>query len=198
MLWVTGHWPLEYNRCGSCATRHEAARSDSVEYKVEPWTEACSGLNRWVCDWVFNLAVSCVVWFNFQWNMDWFLTFAFCHWLFVWLYDPQKFKPFIKNVIKYASLENSEVINMTDCFPPYTFCPLQQDEESPGHSPPGSPPAFPDEDPEAGFQFRRRAHTFSHPPVKKRISFDGQLPIQNKQTPLRRQQSVNPELLQSR
>uniref|UniRef100_A0AAX7TTH1 TBC1 domain family member 4 n=1 Tax=Astatotilapia calliptera TaxID=8154 RepID=A0AAX7TTH1_ASTCA len=69
--------------------------------------------------------------------------------------------------------------------------------ESPGHSPPGSPPAFPDEDPEAGFQFRRRAHTFSHPPVKKRISFDGQLPIQNKQTPLRRQQSVNPELLQS-
>lgn len=75
MLWVTGHWPLEYNRCGSCATRHEAARSDSVEYKVEPWTEACSGLNRWVCDWVFNLAVSCVVWFNFQWNMDWFFTF---------------------------------------------------------------------------------------------------------------------------
>uniref|UniRef100_A0A669EYQ8 TBC1 domain family member 4 n=1 Tax=Oreochromis niloticus TaxID=8128 RepID=A0A669EYQ8_ORENI len=71
------------------------------------------------------------------------------------------------------------------------------DEESPGHSPPGSPPAFPDEDPEAGFQFRRRAHTFSHPPVKKRISFEGQLPIQNKQTPLRRQQSVNPELLQS-
>uniref|UniRef100_A0A669BBV2 TBC1 domain family member 4 n=1 Tax=Oreochromis niloticus TaxID=8128 RepID=A0A669BBV2_ORENI len=69
--------------------------------------------------------------------------------------------------------------------------------ESPGHSPPGSPPAFPDEDPEAGFQFRRRAHTFSHPPVKKRISFEGQLPIQNKQTPLRRQQSVNPELLQS-
>uniref|UniRef100_A0A3Q2V5M3 TBC1 domain family member 4 n=1 Tax=Haplochromis burtoni TaxID=8153 RepID=A0A3Q2V5M3_HAPBU len=69
--------------------------------------------------------------------------------------------------------------------------------ESPGHSPPGSPPAFPDEDPEAGFQFRRRAHTFSHPPVKKRISFDGQLPIQNKLTPLRRQQSVNPELLQS-
>uniref|UniRef100_A0A669C9C4 TBC1 domain family member 4 n=1 Tax=Oreochromis niloticus TaxID=8128 RepID=A0A669C9C4_ORENI len=66
--------------------------------------------------------------------------------------------------------------------------------ESPGHSPPGSPPAFPDEDPEAGFQFRRRAHTFSHPPVKKRISFEGQLPIQNKQTPLRRQQSVNPEL----
>uniref|UniRef100_A0A3Q3IUR9 Rab-GAP TBC domain-containing protein n=1 Tax=Monopterus albus TaxID=43700 RepID=A0A3Q3IUR9_MONAL len=69
-----------------------------------------------------------------------------------------------------------------------------QDEESPGHSPPGSPPAFPDDDPEAGPQFRRRAHTFSHPPVKKRISFEGQLPNQSKHAPLRRQQSVNPEL----
>uniref|UniRef100_A0A3Q0SQ72 TBC1 domain family member 4 n=1 Tax=Amphilophus citrinellus TaxID=61819 RepID=A0A3Q0SQ72_AMPCI len=65
--------------------------------------------------------------------------------------------------------------------------------ESPGHSPPGSPTAFPDDDPEAGFQFRRRAHTFSHPPVKKRISFEGQLPIQSKQAPLRRQHSVNPD-----
>ncbi|XP_045910822.1 TBC1 domain family member 4 isoform X1 [Micropterus dolomieu] len=74
----------------------------------------------------------------------------------------------------------------------------KQDEESPGHSPPGSPPAFPDDDPEAGLQFRRRAHTFSHPPVKKRISFEGQQPSQSKQSPLRRQQSVNPELLQSR
>lgn len=73
----------------------------------------------------------------------------------------------------------------------------RQDEESPGHSPPGSPTAFPDDDPEAGFQFRRRAHTFSHPPVKKRISFEGQLPIQSKQAPLHRQHSVNPELLQS-
>ncbi|XP_070693811.1 TBC1 domain family member 4 isoform X3 [Pempheris klunzingeri] len=73
----------------------------------------------------------------------------------------------------------------------------RQDEESPGHSPPGSPPAFPDDDPEAGLQFRRRAHTFSHPPVKKRISFEGQPAIQSKQPPLRRQQSVNPELLQS-
>uniref|UniRef100_A0A8C5G7Z6 Rab-GAP TBC domain-containing protein n=1 Tax=Gouania willdenowi TaxID=441366 RepID=A0A8C5G7Z6_GOUWI len=45
----------------------------------------------------------------------------------------------------------------------------RQDEESPGHSPPGSPPAFPDDDPEAGLPFRRRAHTFSHPPVKKRV-----------------------------
>uniref|UniRef100_A0AAQ6ADK9 TBC1 domain family member 4 n=1 Tax=Amphiprion ocellaris TaxID=80972 RepID=A0AAQ6ADK9_AMPOC len=73
----------------------------------------------------------------------------------------------------------------------------EADEESPGHSPPGSPPAFPDDDPEAGLQFRRRAHTFSHPPVKKRISFEGQSVSQSKQAPLRRQQSVNPELLQS-
>ncbi|XP_010788939.1 TBC1 domain family member 4 isoform X2 [Notothenia coriiceps] len=71
----------------------------------------------------------------------------------------------------------------------------RQDEESPGHSPPGSPPAFPEDDPDAG-QFRPRAHTFSHPPVKKRISFEGQLSSQ-RQAPLRRQQSVNPELLQS-
>ncbi|XP_041806101.1 TBC1 domain family member 4 isoform X4 [Chelmon rostratus] len=73
----------------------------------------------------------------------------------------------------------------------------RQDEESPGHSPPGSPPAFPDDDPETGVQFRRRAHTFSHPPVKKRISFEGQPSGQGKQPPLRRQQSVNAELLQS-
>uniref|UniRef100_A0A8C4EB31 TBC1 domain family, member 4 n=1 Tax=Dicentrarchus labrax TaxID=13489 RepID=A0A8C4EB31_DICLA len=59
--------------------------------------------------------------------------------------------------------------------------------ESPGHSPPGSPPAFPDDDPETGVQFRRRAHTFSHPPVKKRISFEGQPSSQGKQAPLRRQ-----------
>ncbi|XP_068428607.1 TBC1 domain family member 4 isoform X2 [Clinocottus analis] len=79
----------------------------------------------------------------------------------------------------------------------------RQDEESPGHSPPGSPPAFPEDDgggggsPEGGPQFRRRAHTFSHPPVKKRISFEGQPAGQSRQAPLRRQQSVNPELLQS-
>ncbi|XP_031725959.1 TBC1 domain family member 4 isoform X5 [Anarrhichthys ocellatus] len=76
----------------------------------------------------------------------------------------------------------------------------RQDEESPGHSPPGSPPAFPDDgdgDPEAGLQFRRRAHTFSHPPVKKRISFESQPAALSRQPPLRRQQSVNPELLQS-
>ncbi|KAL6101176.1 tbc1d4 [Pungitius sinensis] len=74
----------------------------------------------------------------------------------------------------------------------------KQDEESPGHSPPGSPPAFPDGDPESGQQFRRRAHTFSHPPVKKRISFEGQPSGAGKQPPLHRQQSVNPELLQGR
>ncbi|XP_063743252.1 TBC1 domain family member 4 isoform X2 [Eleginops maclovinus] len=73
---------------------------------------------------------------------------------------------------------------------------FERDEESPCHSPPGSPPALPDVDPEAG-QFRRRAHTFSHPPVKKRISFEGQPISQSRQAPLRRQQSVNPELLQS-
>ncbi|XP_068602053.1 TBC1 domain family member 4 [Brachionichthys hirsutus] len=74
---------------------------------------------------------------------------------------------------------------------------FERDEESPGHSPPGSPPAFPDGDLEAGMQVRRRAHTFSHPPLKKRISFEGQPSSQAKQPPLRRQQSVNPELLQS-
>ncbi|KAM6934394.1 TBC1 domain family member 4 [Xenentodon cancila] len=72
----------------------------------------------------------------------------------------------------------------------------RQDEESPGHSPPGSPPAFPEDDAQSGQQFRRRAHTFSHPPVRKRISFDNQLSNQSKQAPLSRQQSLNPELLQ--
>ncbi|XP_056145479.1 TBC1 domain family member 4 isoform X1 [Lampris incognitus] len=73
----------------------------------------------------------------------------------------------------------------------------RQDEESPSHSPPGSPTQLTDDDPEAGLQFRRRAHTFSHPPVKKRISFEGQTASQSKQAPLRRQQSVTPELLQA-
>ncbi|XP_007547221.1 TBC1 domain family member 4 isoform X1 [Poecilia formosa] len=73
----------------------------------------------------------------------------------------------------------------------------RQDEESPGHSPPGSPPAFPDDELESGPQFRRRAHTFSHPPVRKRISFESQPANQTKQAPLRRQHSVNPELLQA-
>uniref|UniRef100_A0A8C7Y867 TBC1 domain family, member 4 n=1 Tax=Oryzias sinensis TaxID=183150 RepID=A0A8C7Y867_9TELE len=73
----------------------------------------------------------------------------------------------------------------------------RQDEESPGQSPPGSPPAFPDDDPESGMQFRRRAHTFSHPPLRKRISFESQLSNHSKQAPLHRQLSVNSELLQS-
>uniref|UniRef100_A0A3Q2ZM39 TBC1 domain family member 4 n=1 Tax=Kryptolebias marmoratus TaxID=37003 RepID=A0A3Q2ZM39_KRYMA len=72
----------------------------------------------------------------------------------------------------------------------------RQDEESPGPSPPGSPLAFPDDDQESGQHFRRRAHTFSHPPVRKRISFESQPTNQAKQAPLRRQHSVNPELLQ--
>uniref|UniRef100_A0A8C5BTD7 TBC1 domain family, member 4 n=1 Tax=Gadus morhua TaxID=8049 RepID=A0A8C5BTD7_GADMO len=73
------------------------------------------------------------------------------------------------------------------------------DEESPGHSPPApaSPSGFQDDDPGAeGLQFRRRAHTFSHPPVKKRISFEGPPANQSKHPPLRRQQSLAPELLQ--
>lgn len=72
----------------------------------------------------------------------------------------------------------------------------RQDEESPGPSPPGSPPCFQDDDddPGAGVQFRRRAHTFSHLPVKKRISFEGQPAAQGRHPPLRRQQSVNSEL----
>ncbi|XP_034043124.1 TBC1 domain family member 4 isoform X3 [Thalassophryne amazonica] len=74
---------------------------------------------------------------------------------------------------------------------------FDRDEESPGHSPPSSPPPFPDEDLETGQQFRRRAHTFSHPPVRKRISFEGPSTNQSRQVPLRRQQSINPELLQS-
>ncbi|MEQ2198707.1 hypothetical protein XENOCAPTIV_017016 [Xenoophorus captivus] len=61
-----------------------------------------------------------------------------------------------------------------------------------------SPPAFLDDDLESGPLFRRRAHTFSHPPVRKRISFESQPANHTKQAPLRRQHSVNPELLQTR
>ncbi|XP_036395949.1 TBC1 domain family member 4 isoform X2 [Megalops cyprinoides] len=69
-------------------------------------------------------------------------------------------------------------------------------DDSPSDSPPGTPPGtFAEEDPDAP-QFRRRAHTFSHPPVKKRISFN-EPQSQNTKAPLRRQQSVAPELLQS-
>uniref|UniRef100_A0A8K9X6Y3 TBC1 domain family, member 4 n=1 Tax=Oncorhynchus mykiss TaxID=8022 RepID=A0A8K9X6Y3_ONCMY len=81
---------------------------------------------------------------------------------------------------------------------------FERADDSPGDSPPGTPPGFPDDDPDA-LQFRRRAHTFSHLPVKKRISFNdastqgvqqGGTGTHSK-TLLRRQQSVNPELLQS-
>uniref|UniRef100_A0A8C8K8K4 TBC1 domain family member 4 n=1 Tax=Oncorhynchus tshawytscha TaxID=74940 RepID=A0A8C8K8K4_ONCTS len=48
---------------------------------------------------------------------------------------------------------------------------FERADDSPGDSPPGTPPSFPDDDPDA-LQFRRRAHTFSHLPVKKRISFN--------------------------
>ncbi|XP_071991447.1 TBC1 domain family member 4 isoform X3 [Engystomops pustulosus] len=70
---------------------------------------------------------------------------------------------------------------------------------SPGDSPPATPPSspvssswqsFPEEDPDSP-QFRRRAHTFSHPTssAKKRISFpDAKSP--NSKSPLQRQHSV--------
>uniref|UniRef100_A0A6Q2ZI13 TBC1 domain family member 4 n=1 Tax=Esox lucius TaxID=8010 RepID=A0A6Q2ZI13_ESOLU len=79
---------------------------------------------------------------------------------------------------------------------------FERADDSPGDSPPGTPPGFPEDDTDAP-QFRRRAHTFSHPPVKKRISFTdtstqgGQQGGTQSKVPLRRQQSVNPELLQS-
>ncbi|XP_061698015.1 TBC1 domain family member 4 isoform X2 [Syngnathoides biaculeatus] len=73
----------------------------------------------------------------------------------------------------------------------------KQDEDSSGVSPPASPPPFPDDDPEAGQQFRRRAHTFSHPPVKKRISFEGQTGGPARQAGLRRQHSAAPDVPQS-
>lgn len=67
-------------------------------------------------------------------------------------------------------------------------------DESPSDSPPGTPSSYVEEDPDAP-PFRRRAHTISHPPIKKRISFT-ELPTQSK-APLHRQQSLAPELLQS-
>uniref|UniRef100_A0A8C7W359 TBC1 domain family member 4 n=1 Tax=Oncorhynchus mykiss TaxID=8022 RepID=A0A8C7W359_ONCMY len=47
---------------------------------------------------------------------------------------------------------------------------FERADDSPGDSPPGTPPGFPDDDPDA-LQFRRRAHTFSHLPVKKLFLF---------------------------
>ncbi|KAK7154233.1 hypothetical protein R3I94_007554 [Phoxinus phoxinus] len=67
--------------------------------------------------------------------------------------------------------------------------------DSPGDSPPGTPPSYLEDDPDAP-QFRRRAHTFSHPPIKKKISFT-EVSSQACKAPLRRQQSLGPELLQS-
>uniref|UniRef100_A0A6Q2YDT0 TBC1 domain family member 4 n=1 Tax=Esox lucius TaxID=8010 RepID=A0A6Q2YDT0_ESOLU len=40
---------------------------------------------------------------------------------------------------------------------------FERADDSPGDSPPGTPPGFPEDDTDAP-QFRRRAHTFSHPP----------------------------------
>ncbi|XP_051564440.1 TBC1 domain family member 4 isoform X2 [Myxocyprinus asiaticus] len=67
--------------------------------------------------------------------------------------------------------------------------------DSPGDSPPGTPPSYLDNDPDAP-QFRRRAHTFSHPPIKKKISFT-EASSQGCKAQLHRQQSLGPELLQS-
>uniref|UniRef100_A0A672KQ96 TBC1 domain family member 4 n=1 Tax=Sinocyclocheilus grahami TaxID=75366 RepID=A0A672KQ96_SINGR len=72
---------------------------------------------------------------------------------------------------------------------------ITQHADSPGDSPPGTPPSYLEEDPDAP-QFRRRAHTFSHPPIKKKISFT-EVSSQACKAPLRRQQSLAPELLQS-
>uniref|UniRef100_A0A8C1KMF1 TBC1 domain family member 4 n=1 Tax=Cyprinus carpio TaxID=7962 RepID=A0A8C1KMF1_CYPCA len=70
---------------------------------------------------------------------------------------------------------------------------ITQHSDSPGDSPPGTPPSYTEEDPDAP-QFRRRAHTFSHPPIKKKISFT-EVSSQACKAPLRRQQSLAPELL---
>uniref|UniRef100_A0A4W5KP64 TBC1 domain family member 4 n=1 Tax=Hucho hucho TaxID=62062 RepID=A0A4W5KP64_9TELE len=68
----------------------------------------------------------------------------------------------LENIFSRSSLSSSSSSS--------SLCPLQADD-SPSDSPPGTPPGFPDDDPDA-LQFRRRAHTFSHLPVKKRISFN--------------------------
>uniref|UniRef100_A0A671RGX7 TBC1 domain family member 4 n=1 Tax=Sinocyclocheilus anshuiensis TaxID=1608454 RepID=A0A671RGX7_9TELE len=68
---------------------------------------------------------------------------------------------------------------------------ITQHGDSPGDSPPGTPPSYTEEDPDAP-QFRRRAHTFSHPPIKKKISFT-EVSFQACKAPLRRQQSLAPD-----
>ncbi|XP_048450114.1 TBC1 domain family member 4-like, partial [Rhincodon typus] len=75
-------------------------------------------------------------------------------------------------------------------------------DASPGESPPNSPPVSPraspisslgqhftEEDPDSP-QFRRRAHTFSHPPSssKRRISFPNEK-LAHSRSPIFRQQS---------
>uniref|UniRef100_A0A7N6AYG9 TBC1 domain family member 4 n=1 Tax=Anabas testudineus TaxID=64144 RepID=A0A7N6AYG9_ANATE len=94
----------------------------------------------------------------------------------------------LENIFARVSLNKGDYRKTHFLFCPTLFIFIQSVilillPESPGHSPPGSPPAFSDDDPDAGLQFRRRAHTFSHPPVKKRISFDGLQTSQSKQTP---------------
>ncbi|XP_063069096.1 TBC1 domain family member 4 [Engraulis encrasicolus] len=75
---------------------------------------------------------------------------------------------------------------------------FDRQDESPGDSPPGTPPSYLDDDGGGdAAPFRRRAHTFSHPPAKKKISFNDTPAPAPKAPPLRRQQSVAPELLQS-
>uniref|UniRef100_A0A671PUJ2 TBC1 domain family member 4 n=1 Tax=Sinocyclocheilus anshuiensis TaxID=1608454 RepID=A0A671PUJ2_9TELE len=68
---------------------------------------------------------------------------------------------------------------------------ITQHADSPGDSPPGTPPSYLEEDPDAP-QFRRRAHTFSHPPIKKKISFT-EVSSQACKAPLRPQQSLAPD-----
>ncbi|XP_043941562.1 TBC1 domain family member 4 isoform X2 [Protopterus annectens] len=78
---------------------------------------------------------------------------------------------------------------------------------SPGDSPPGTPPAspissltqsFPEEDPDSP-QFRRRAHTFSHPPssAKKKINFTDAKSQSISRSPVFRQNSATSEIPQS-
>uniref|UniRef100_A0A4W3HVC7 TBC1 domain family member 4 n=1 Tax=Callorhinchus milii TaxID=7868 RepID=A0A4W3HVC7_CALMI len=79
---------------------------------------------------------------------------------------------------------------------------LTSDDGSPGDSPPATPPVSPRASPISSLghpfaeeeskspQFRRRAHTFSHPPSssKRRISFPDERPHHNR-SPIARQQS---------
>ncbi|MEE6470988.1 hypothetical protein FKM82_009131 [Ascaphus truei] len=79
-------------------------------------------------------------------------------------------------------------------------------EGSPGDSPPATPPSspvssswqsFPEEDPDSP-QFRRRAHTFSHPPssAKRRLTLPD-TKLQSTRSPLQRQNSLTCDVVQS-